>query len=135
MNVNRIMFEGAVGASKNQFASYANRWTPDNPTSDIPRVGGTNGIAAGYSSRTVEDGSYLRLKTVALGYNVDSKFTRRLHLKSLRFFVSGQNLVTWTNYSGMDPEVNTYRSVLTPGFDFSAYPRARTFAFGINVTF
>jgi len=134
INMNRYQFEGAgVANSKNQFASYADRWTPDNSNSDMFRVKGY--FAGGYSSLLVEDGSYLRLKTVALGYNVDQKLVNKWHLKTLRFFVSGQNLVTWTNYSGSDPEVNTYRSVLTPGFDFSAYPRARTIAFGVNVTF
>lgn len=132
-NTNRQMFDGGVSASKNQFATYEDRWTPDNPNSDLYRINGYFG--GGYSSRTVEDGSYLRLKTVALGYNLDPKMVKKVYLKSVRLFVSAQNLATWTKYTGPDPEVNTYRSVLTPGFDFSAYPRARTIAFGANITF
>jgi TonB-linked SusC/RagA family outer membrane protein len=134
MNMNRYPFEApGVSASKNLFASYADHWTPENPESNVTRIKGYFG--GGYSSNLVEDGSYLRLKTVALGYNLDSKLVSKWHLKSIRFFVSGQNLATWTKYSGPDPEVNTYRSVLTPGFDFSAYPRARTIAVGTNITF
>lgn len=133
-NANRMMFDGPMpSASKNQFASYADRWTPENPNSNIMRNKGY--FPGGYSDYIVEDGSFLRLKTVALGYNFNSKLIAKWHLKSMRFFVSGQNLMTWTKYSGPDPEVNTYRSVLTPGFDFSAYPRARTIAFGTNITF
>jgi TonB-linked SusC/RagA family outer membrane protein len=140
MNANRILFDGNANGygNFNQLASYEDRWSLTNQDSDNFRVGSTTSrgyFGGGYSSRYVEDGSYLRLKTVALGYNVDSKLVAKWHLKSLRFFVSGQNLATWTKYSGPDPEVNTYRSVLTPGFDFSAYPRARTIAFGANITF
>ncbi|KAF2330659.1 SusC/RagA family TonB-linked outer membrane protein [Flavobacterium daemonense] len=135
LNANRILFDGNANGlgNFNQMAVYENRWSQTNQDSDVFRPKGFFG--GGYSSRYVEDGSYLRLKTVALGYNVDSKLVAKWHLKSLRFFVSGQNLATWTKYTGPDPEVNTYRSVLTPGFDFSAYPRARTFALGTNITF
>ena len=135
-NGNRVVFDAqGAGLNKNLFANVADRWTIDNPTSDIPRVRGYLGSAAGYSSYTVEDGSYLRFKTLALGYNVNQKLVAKWHLKSLRFFVSGQNLYTWTKYSGPDPEVNTNSTALTPGFDYSPYPRARTIAFGTNITF
>ncbi len=135
MNANRLLFDGNTKSqgSLNQFASYENRWTPENPDSNVFRTRGYFG--GGYSSNFVEDGSYLRLKTVSLGYDLDNDFVKRIHLKSLRFYVSGQNLFTWTKYSGPDPEVNTYSSALTPGFDFSAYPRARTIAFGTNIQF
>jgi hypothetical protein len=113
------------------YASYANRWTPENPTSDIPRV--NEGSGSYYSSYGIEDGSYLRLKTVALGYNLPSKVFGKSFLQSLRVYVSAQNLWTWTNYSGMDPEVSTRAGALTPGFDFSAFPRANTITFGLNM--
>ncbi|MNL49268.1 TonB dependent receptor [compost metagenome] len=90
---------------------------------------------AGYSSRTIEDGSFLRLKTVSLGYNVPKTLLDKIKVKGARIFVSGQNLYTWTKYTGLDPEVSTYNSVLTGGFDYSGYPRARIVAFGANVTF
>lgn len=136
MNANRIVFEGMGGSPRsylNQYASYANRWTPDNPDSDIYRTRGYFG--GGYASQYVEDGSYIRLKTVSLGYNINPEFLRRAKLKSVRLYVAAQNLYTWTNYSGADPEVNTYNSALTSGFDYSAYPRAKTITFGTNITF
>ncbi|SMD13219.1 SusC/RagA family TonB-linked outer membrane protein [Pedobacter nyackensis] len=135
MNANRIKFEAGGGNYLNQFASYKDRWTFSNPDSDLPRVKGTQGATSGYTSRNVEDGSYLRLKTVSFGYTFENELIRRLKLKSLRFYASAQNLVTWTKYSGTDPEVNTKRSALTSGFDYSAYPRARVITAGLNVSF
>jgi len=136
MNTNRILFEGGSNnINLNQFATYAGRWNAANPDSNMPRVGGTSGSIAGYSTRTIEDGSYIRLKTVSLGYNFDQKLLKQIKIKSLRLYASAQNLVTWTNYTGSDPEVSTYSSALVAGFDFSSYPRARTIAIGAKVSF
>ncbi len=135
LNVNRLMFEGN-GLNKsflNQFASYNDRWSMTNQESINFRTNGFFG--GGYSSRYVEDASYLRLKTVSLGYNLSKAALLKAGIKAARIFASGQNLITWTKYTGMDPEVNTYMSALTPGFDWSAYPRARTLTLGINLTF
>lgn len=134
MNVNKFMFEGnALGKNTlNQYASYNNRWSPTNTSSNIFRTGGFFGD--GYSSYIIEDGSYLRLKTVALGYTIPASVLKRAKIKSFRLYVSAQNLFTWTNYSGMDPEVNIYNSAVTPGFDWSAYPRAKTITFGANLS-
>jgi TonB-linked SusC/RagA family outer membrane protein len=132
MNANKYMFERYDRPNSNMYAAYAGRWTPDNPNSDIPRV--SEGSGGNYSSYAVEDGSYLRLKTVTLGYNLPKKIADKLSLQNVRVFVSGQNLWTWTNYSGMDPEVSTRKGALTPGFDFSAYPRAKTFTVGLNMS-
>lgn len=134
-NTNRLVFEGN-GLNKTflqQFASYNDRWTPDNQTSSNYRVNGFYG--GGYSSRTIEDGSYLRLKTVSLGYNIPANLLKKIKVQSLRVYVSGQNLYTFTKYTGLDPEVNSYASALTAGFDYSAYPRGRTIAFGANLSF
>lgn len=135
-NANRIMFEGnaTVRPEMNQFASYNDRWTPDNPSNTLFRVGG-QGPLGRYSDRVLEDASYLRLKTVSLGYNIPNAILERWRIKGLRLTASAQNLLTWTNYSGMDPEVSSRQSTLTPGFDFSAYPHARTLVFGLNATF
>lgn len=135
-NANRIMFEGnaTVRPEMNQFASYNERWTPGNPSKTLFRVGG-QGPLGRYSDRVLEDASYLRLKTVSLGYNIPPAILERWHIKGLRLTASAQNLLTWTNYSGMDPEVSSRQSTLTPGFDFSAYPHARTLVFGLNATF
>ena len=135
MNANRIMFEGnAMGKNINQFRSYADRWSPDNPNSRNFRTGG-QGPTGYYSSRTIEDGSFLRLKTVQLSYKLPQRWMQRIRIASLEVFVSGQNLWTWTKYSGLDPEVSTRPSALTPGFDYSAYARNRIFTGGIKLTF
>jgi TonB-linked SusC/RagA family outer membrane protein len=134
-NTNRLVFEGN-GTNKRflqQFDSYTDRWSPENQGSSNYRTGGFS--VAGYSSRTVEDGSFLRLKTVSMGYNLPKTLLNKVNIKALRLSVSGQNLYTWTKYSGLDPEVSTYNSVLTGGFDYSGYPRARIVAVGANVTF
>lgn len=132
LNANRYMFELGNKTTQNMYAKYCGRWTSDNPMSNIPRVRATGGTV--YSDYVVEDGSYLRLKNVTLGYNFPKKYIQKLYLSRLRLYVTAQNLITFTGYSGMDPEVSVRNSALTPGFDFSAYPRARTFTFGINLT-
>ncbi|MEO6523744.1 MAG: TonB-dependent receptor [Mucilaginibacter sp.] len=135
INANRLLFEGNAKGAKylNQFASYADRWEPDNPSNTLFRAGGQGLI--NYSSRVVEDGSYLRLKTLSLGYTIPTKILAKVSIKSLRIYASAQNLYTWTKYTGPDPEVSNRNSTLTPGYDFSAYPRAKTIVFGLNVSF
>lgn len=135
MNANRLFFENAGGKKDlNQFASYANRWTPENPESDIPAAtkSASNNVI---SSRIIEDGSYLRLKTVTLGYTFPKALIAKAKLSNARVYVAAQNLWTWTSYSGYDPEVSVRNSALTPGFDFSSYPRAFTLSFGVNLGF
>lgn len=137
INANRIMFESSYKYGYNQYATYADRWSPENPTSDMPGVAAGRGSSLkAYSTRTIEDGSFLRLKTVSLGYTLPSGWLQKSRVfKTGRVYVAAQNLYTWTNYSGYDPEVSVRNSALTPGFDYSAYPRARTITFGINTTF
>ncbi|WP_109698982.1 SusC/RagA family TonB-linked outer membrane protein [Chitinophaga deserti] len=134
LNANRIEFEGGdvVRNYLNMFKSFEKRWTPDNQTNELYRVGGQGPQV--YSSRTIEDGSYLRLKTVALGYTLPQKLLRRANIKSLRVYAAAQNLYTWTNYTGLDPEVSVRHTALTPGFDWSAYPKARTLTLGLDLT-
>ncbi len=136
VNINRLVFEGNQfgGANLNQFASYANRWSLTNQNTNIYRTNG-GGPTGMYSSRIIEDGSYLRFKTVQLGYNIPSKGCKKIGIRSMRIYASAQNIFTWTKYSGLDPEVSVYQSALTPGSDYSAYPRARTITIGLNVNF
>ncbi|MBR3931166.1 MAG: SusC/RagA family TonB-linked outer membrane protein, partial [Tidjanibacter sp.] len=135
MNANRIALEGNyAGRAINQFASYVDRWSFDNQDSENYRAGGF-GPRGYYSSRTLEDASYLRLKSVTLSYNLPAKARKSLGLSAAQIYLSGQNLFTWTNYSGLDPEVSTFRSTLTPGFDYSAYPRARVVTVGLKLGF
>lgn len=136
LNANRLMFESSWNRSRdlNQFASYANRWTPENPTSDIPRATASSSNNV-FSSRIIEDGSFLRLKTLTLGYSLPKKTLSRVGIDELRVYFAAQNLFTIDNYSGYDPEVSIKNGALTPGLDFSAYPRARSFSVGVNLGF
>jgi TonB-linked SusC/RagA family outer membrane protein len=86
-------------------------------------------------SWAMEDGSFLRVNTVTVGYTLPVKSAMKLGISKARFYLSGNNLAILTSYSGYDPEVSVRRSPLTPGLDYSAYPRSRSFVFGLNVTF
>ncbi|WP_461484723.1 SusC/RagA family TonB-linked outer membrane protein, partial [Pedobacter sp.] len=134
-NTNRMMFEANQynKYAMNQYATYVDRWTPTNPSNKLPRAKARNFVGA-YTSRVLEDGSYLRLKTVAFNYNFSSRFAGKIGVKKLMATAAGQNLLTWTKYSGMDPEVSVSNSILTPGFDFSAYPRGRVLTLGLQAT-
>ncbi len=92
------------------------------------------------SDWAIEDGSFLRLSTVTLGYTFPAQLTSRIRISNLRVYVAAYNLWLWTKYSGYDPEVSTSRSdsnysSLTPGLDYSSYPRSRAFTLGVNLTF
>jgi len=77
----------------------------------------------------VEDGTYLRLKNIQLGYTFQPEFTRRIHIRRFRIFIGSQNLLTFTRYSGFDPEVGGW------GIDCGAYPQPRVYIMGANVEF
>jgi len=135
-NANRNIFEGnnQMNLGMNSYASYIDRWTPENRSNTlyIPTGRGPLGYA---STRVLEDGSYLRLKTLSLGYSLPEKILKNLSISELTFRIAVQNLLTWTKYTGMDPEVSTLRNqVLSPGYDYSGYPQARTTTFGISLT-
>ncbi len=111
-----------------QFATVLDRWTTTNTDTEMPRaVLGDPAQNKRLSDRYVEDGSYLRLKDIVLGYNLPSQFINRIKIDNMRIYFSAQNLYTITNYSGYDPEV---RAV-----DFSGYPQNKTFILGLNLTF
>lgn len=82
----------------------------------------------------IEDGSFLRLQDVTIGYTLPQKLTREWGVERLRVYFSGYNLWLWTSYSGYDPEVDV-QSGLTPGVDYNRYPRSRNYLLGFNVTF
>lgn len=89
-----------------------------------------------FSDWAVEDGSFLRLNTLTLGYTLPSALTSRFHIKNLRLYATGYNVFILTNYTGFDPEVSTRRRTpLTPGVDYSAYPRSRQLVIGLNLNF
>lgn len=86
-------------------------------------------------SWAVEDASFLKLSNITLGYTFPKQLVRKFRLSKLRIYATGNNLLTWTPYTGFDPEVSNMRSPLTPGVDFGAYPRSRSFIFGANIVF
>ena len=89
-----------------------------------------------FSDRAVEDGSFLRLNTITLGYTLPESLMSRVNISTLRFYVTGNNVFVLTNYSGLDPEVSTRRKTpLTPGVDYSPFPRSRQVVFGLNLNF
>ena len=89
-----------------------------------------------FSDWAVEDGSFLRLQSATIGYTLPSKLTEKVHIRKLRIYATGTNLFCLTKYSGYDPEVDTRRSTpLTPGVDYSAYPKSIGFVAGLNITF
>lgn len=140
LNANRVWMETPSSVTGfNYLASVADRWRPENPSNTIHGIyfGGVYGNPpkGNYvSDQYVEDGSYLRLKTVSVGYSLGRKMLNRLKLKGLRVYVAGQNLYTFTNYSGYDPEVSVGKyGALTPGLDYSAYPASMTLMGGIEI--
>jgi TonB-dependent starch-binding outer membrane protein SusC len=133
VNLNRQGME-TPGGSTNQLRSVLNYWTPNNPTNTMTALG--VGPYDGMTSRWVEDGSFVRLQNVTLGWAVPQRLSSRLGMAQLRFYLSGQNLFTATRYSWYDPEVSSRgRSDLDLGWDDSSYPGIRTFSFGMNVDF
>ena len=134
LNANRLIFENGNIANLNQLASYTDRYdSVMNPDSDMPAIGANDMFV--YSSRVVEDGSFLKLRNVSVGYTLPRNVLRKMHFDTMRVYVSADNVWTWTKYSGPDPEVSTRNSVLTPGFDWSAYPRSIGVTAGVSFTF
>ena len=86
-------------------------------------------------SWAIEDGSFLRLNNVSLGYTVPVKKLAGIKMTKLRFYFTGNNLAIITKYTGYDPEVSVRNSPLTPGLDYSAYPKSRSYIFGVNASF
>ena len=136
LNQGREFFEPSSLTSRNGYATLLNRWTPTNTDTDMPRlVAGDPNNNNRRSSRFVEDGSYLRLRNVQLGYRLPAMVLDRIGLASLRFYVSAQNLFTITDYTGFDPEIGRRRGDdQSYGIDTSVYPQARVFLFGLNLT-
>lgn len=119
---------------KNSSARVANRWTPTNPSNEIPRANLSRQFL--FSSAQIEDGSYLRLGTLTLAYNIAESFIRKIGVSKLRLYVTAVNLFTHTKYTGYDPEVNQFgQSNILRGIDSDAYPSAKTYLLGLNVTF
>ncbi|MDN5284756.1 MAG: SusC/RagA family TonB-linked outer membrane protein [Mucilaginibacter sp.] len=121
----------------NQTVDQLNAWKKPGDITNVPqaRLGGGNGINP--SSRYIDDGSYVRLKNVVIGYNFPKTVLAKVKLQSLRIYAQATNLATWTKYKGWDPELNSdaFSGNITQGYDFYAAPQAKTITFGINVGF
>jgi hypothetical protein len=134
----------------NHGAGFANRYVPndivktdpisgadvvvvaENHDTDVPR-----NVSANYTNPRefyIEDGSYLRLRNLTLGYTLPSSFTQRINIDRLRVYVGGRNLLTWTAYSGINPEIGE-GGILDMGIDASIYPVTRMFLWGVNLSF
>jgi TonB-dependent starch-binding outer membrane protein SusC len=110
---------------------YNNYWSETNPSNKYPGLGA---IPITPSSYFVEDGSFLRLKTLALGYTLDKKMLKKAGFSDVRLSLTATNLITWTKYSGLDPEINSFNPLFR-GLDRFAYPRTRSITFTINAKF
>ncbi len=122
-----------LSGNTNATTDALRRWTPTNTNTDIPKA--TTGRSPRTSSRFVEDGSFVRLKNLSIGYNIPSVFINRFKLSSARIYLSGQNLWTLTNYSGVDPEVAYQSSNTNLGLDFGSYPNTISYTVGISLGF
>ena len=138
----RVETEGLYD-TRNQSTATLNRWRKAGDVTDIPGIsflGSTDNSQI--SSRYIEDGSYLRFKTITLSYRIKQSWLDQIHISNASVYISGQNLITFTNYSGFDPEVSSYGGVsnstdnrnVSLGVDYGAYPQAKVFLFGINIS-
>ncbi|WP_211221677.1 SusC/RagA family TonB-linked outer membrane protein [Spirosoma panaciterrae] len=128
-NANNV-YQQSMAVAQNQTTAVLGRWTGPGTSNTMPRaIFNDPNKNARISNRFVEDGSYLRIKNVTLGYTIPKTLTQRIKLSSARLYASCQNLLTFTRYSGFDPEVPSN------GIDYSVYPVTRTISAGLNLSF
>ncbi|MGK9126076.1 TonB-dependent receptor [Olivibacter sp. SA151] len=141
-NGTRVETEGMIDA-KNQTTAVLDRWTSPGQLTNVPRAVPDNTNNSRNSTRFVENGSYLRVKSVTLSYNLPETLLSRLKLSNVKVYVTGENLFTVTNYKGFDPEVNAFTNTNDAtqnkntfvGIDYGTYPQTRNLIFGLNVSF
>ena len=139
-NATAYLLDGKLDSNLN--TNFLNRWTGEGSTNSTPRAT-FDGFAnnSRQSSRFVEDGSYLRLKNIQLGYNFTKDALSKTFISKARVYVAAQNLFTITNYSGLDPELgvdetqNGSKTSLDIGIDRGRYPSTRTVSLGLNINF
>jgi hypothetical protein len=161
-NANKIEFTNGYSNNSNMLAIMQNRWKVVSPTGQsVLWINGSNqavgiapdlltelnknatiwqplktGNAAFFThSWAIEDGSFLRINNLSVGYTLPTKKLAGIKMSKLRFYFTGNNLAIFTKYSGYDPEVSVRNSPLTPGLDYSAYPKSRSYVFGVNASF
>jgi hypothetical protein len=137
LNALAFQTEGMYGLYTNQRTDVVNFWSPSNPNSKIPtpRAGfGNNNLVM--SDRFLEDGSYMRIQNVRLGYSLPLAWAKHVKMDHLKVYVSGQNLYVFTKYSGLDPEVGSLnQNPLLQNIDYGRYPTPRVITFGLNAEF
>lgn len=150
-NANKLEFSSGYTPNSNMLAMMNNRWKTIDANGELVTDPGqlermnqnatiwrplTSASSFFVHSWAVEDGSFLRVNNFTIGYTIPRRLLARAKISNLRLYATGNNLAILTRYSGYDPEVNTRRNTpLTPGVDYSAYPRSRAFIFGVNVSF
>lgn len=132
-NVNRLYYEG-MEAGRNFFSTTLDAWTPQNTNTNMPRaILNDLNQNTRESTRFLENGNFVRLRQLQLGYSLSKAVARKIYLEKCRLYVSGENLFTITKYSGIDPEFSS--SILNTGVDSFVYPFTRSFVVGLQVTF
>jgi TonB-linked SusC/RagA family outer membrane protein len=139
-NLESLARRGGVGSENVSQKYFENHWTPSNPSDRYARAAGTAGDNSSInnvpSDVWVEDGSFLKLKNVSVGYTLPTSLLNRYSITKFRIYVSAQNLFFITKYTGLDPEIGmTGGSATQNGIDAGTYPSSKFFTFGINVTF
>lgn len=137
LNLTRKETTGLARLYTNQLEEVVDYWTPENTDTDIPRPRrGDSNQNLKISDRYIEDGSYLRIQNVNLGYRLPGDWAERLYLSNFKIYGSIQNLHTFSDYSGYDPEVGAFnQDALQTGVDMGRYPIPRTFSIGLNAEF
>jgi len=136
-NKNRARGESTAIPFFNKYSTIADRWTPENPNTSVAGIWGfgDNRIGSDALSIHVEDGSYLRISNITLGYNAPKDFISKFGMNTFRLYAAVDNAFLFTNYTGFDPDVSVGNNQLTPGLDVDSYPRARVFRLGLNIGF
>lgn len=137
VNALAIQLMGLNSLYQNQLASAANFWTPQNTHTNVPApYGGLGNANVVMSDRWLESASFLRFQNIRLGYNLPENWAKHVAMKSLKAYISAQNLFVITGYSGLDPEIGSYNQDPTmQNIDVGRYPSPRVFTFGINAQF
>ena len=132
-NVNRANLELGTGYT-NASRELLNRYTPANTNTDVKEAYQDPAITI--SDRFIEDATYYRLKNISFGYSLPKALLSQVHIQSLRIYVSAQNAITWTKYTGFDPEVSSNgQSLINKGVDDSVYPNNKSYQVGLSLTF
>lgn len=132
-NANRLYYE-SMDAGSNMFKTTLNAWTEENRSNSMPRaVLKDPNMNSRESDRFLEKGNFIRLRQLQLGYTFPKSLTKKVYIERCRIYVSGENLLTWTNYSGIDPEFSA--NTLNTGIDSFIYPFTRSYVVGLQVTF